>query len=79
MQNNCNSARNCGPNMLLKPCTCSSACGKQEAFSICDLRTDSVEEMEGDGVAPQEHKFTLLALSRDKDVVCKSSGDAADR
>ncbi len=65
--------------MLLQPCTRGSASGKKEALGKSNSSTNSVDEVESDGVPSQEHQLVLLALSGDKNVVSKGPRNASNR
>ena len=79
VQHDFNGAGNRGPYMLLQPRTSSCASGKKKALSEGNLRTDSVKEVEGDGISPQEHQLVLFSFCSDEDVICKGPGNTANR
>ena len=65
--------------MLLQPRTSSCTCGKKKTLSEGNLRTDSVKEVEGDVISPQEHQLVLFSFCSDENVICKGPGNTADR
>ena len=79
VQHDFNGAGNRGPYMLLQPHTSSCTSENKKALSEGNLRTDSVKEVEGDGISPQEHQLVLFSFCSDENVICKGPGNTADR